>query len=309
MTTLTTAPNRTRTPRVVIVARPTEYTDLLLRLGTRAQAEFWLASREQSLDVVEERHQNMEDARDRVRRALPREWRRAEVDRDDLDRFLFGPDDVVVCLGQDGLVANTAKYLDGQPVIGLNPDPALYEGVLALHEPEAITDLLLDVARDRAVVEERTMVVARLDDGQRLLALNELFIGHRSHQSARYRIAFGGTHERHSSSGLIVATGTGATGWARSIDGQRATAGRLVPPRPTDARLAFYVREPWPSVATGTSITEGLIGGGAWLKLVSEQNHGGVVFGDGIEDDRLPFDWGRRLEIGCAEERLRLVVS
>lgn len=33
--------------------------------------------------------------------------------------------DIVVVIGQDGLVANTLKYLDGQPVIAINPDPAL----------------------------------------------------------------------------------------------------------------------------------------------------------------------------------------
>jgi len=55
--------------------------------------------------------------------AIPSDWRRARVDRADLDRFLFEPEDVVVAVGQDGLVANVAKYLTGQPVIGCNPDP------------------------------------------------------------------------------------------------------------------------------------------------------------------------------------------
>jgi hypothetical protein len=34
---------------------------------------------------------------------------------------------------------------------------------------------------------------------------------------------------------------------------------------------------------------------------------GGVVFGDGIEDDRLDFAWGMRLRIAVAEQRLNLV--
>jgi hypothetical protein len=34
---------------------------------------------------------------------------------------------------------------------------------------------------------------------------------------------------------------------------------------------------------------------------------GGVVFGDGIETDRLALDWGRRAEIRLASEALRLV--
>jgi hypothetical protein len=31
-----------------------------------------------------------------------------------------GPKDVVMTLGQDGLVVNTAKYLNGQPIIAVN---------------------------------------------------------------------------------------------------------------------------------------------------------------------------------------------
>ena len=61
---------------------------------------------------------------------MPADWRQALVRRADLDRFLFGPEDVVVAVGQDGLVANVAKYLDGQPVLGVNPAPDLYDGVL-----------------------------------------------------------------------------------------------------------------------------------------------------------------------------------
>ncbi|MEI9866324.1 MAG: hypothetical protein WDN00_17560 [Limisphaerales bacterium] len=45
------------------------------------------------------------------------------VDRSFLPNFVFAPEDTVVTLGQDGLVANTLKYLDGQPVVGVNPDP------------------------------------------------------------------------------------------------------------------------------------------------------------------------------------------
>ena len=45
----------------------------------------------------------------------------------------FGPEDVIIAVGQDGLVANVAKYLDGQPVVGVNPDPQRNPGVLVRH--------------------------------------------------------------------------------------------------------------------------------------------------------------------------------
>jgi hypothetical protein len=56
-----------------------------------------------------------------------------------------------------------------------------------------------------------------LNDGQRLLAFNDLFIGASSHISARYKISFNQNSEEHSSSGLIVSTPAGSTGWLSSI--------------------------------------------------------------------------------------------
>jgi hypothetical protein len=290
-------------PRCVLVERPTEFRDLLARHGTREQARFFLAQRGGALDEVEERHLRYEEVRAGVIGAIPPAWRTTSVQRDDLDRFLFAADDIVVVLGQDGLVANVAKYLDGQPVIGLNPVPERFPGVLVNQRPEAMADLCADVFAGRAGVQERTMVRAALDDGQELRALNEVFLGHRTHQSARYELTVGDVREHQSSSGLIVATGTGATGWAASINRQNRR--RVELPGPTAAELAWFVREAWESPATGATLTAGLLAPGSVLTVTGERE--GVVFGDGIEDDRLSVDWGQRVTIGAADQRLRLV--
>ena len=299
--------NSAKQPRVIIVTRPTFYAELLAAHGTREQARFFLETREQSIDTIEQQHRQFEAALSSVVHAIPIEWRRSRIDRSDLDRFLFEPDDIVVALGQDGLVANTAKYLSGQAVIGLNPSPDRYEGTLVPLPPAAIADALAAVAAGRGKFLERTMVAAALDDGQRLLALNEIFIGHQSHQSARYRIRWGISEELQSSSGVIVSTGTGASGWARSVLRNRTSKIRL--PKPTDERLVFFVREAWPSINTGTELTDGRIRSGQQLAIISRMNAGGVIFGDGIEDDRLEFNWGRRVSLQLAETKLRLLVE
>ena len=292
-------------PRAVFVTRQSEYDYLLARHATREQARFFLDQFGQSLGEVEARHAAQERAVAAAHAALPEEWRHAAVRREDLDRFLFTPEDVVVAVGQDGLVPNVAKYLSGQPVIGVNPDPARYDGVLVRFGVEQLSGLLLRTWHEDAEVEARTMAEGRLDSGERLLALNELFVGHRSHQSARYRIADGNQAEEQSSSGLIVATGTGATGWARSI---MLATGVDVPLAPTQAALGWFVREPFPSVASGTQMRAGLLANDS-LSLTSHMNDGGVVFADGMEADFLQFGWGRKLEVGLAKERLNLVVA
>jgi NAD kinase len=293
----------TLAPRIVFVSRQSEYQLLLARHATREQARFFLEKRGQSLDSLALRHQQFRAALDQVQAAVPPDWRRTLVERDSLDRFLFTPEDIVVAVGQDGLVANLAKYLTGQPVIGINPAPDLYDGVLAQHAANHLPALLKAVHHKACRIERRTMVQASLDSGQTLTALNEIFVGHQSHQSARYRLADGDCAEEQSSSGLIIASGTGTTGWARSI---MEASGTHIALGIEEQALGWFVREPFPSRATGTAMRAGKLNSRP-LEIMSRMNAGGVVFADGIEQDHLDFGWGSRLTISVAQQQLLLV--
>lgn len=296
----------TISPRAVFVTRETDYELLLARHATREQARFFLETRGQRLADVERLHDRFAGVLREARAATPAEWRQVVVKRGDFDRFLFGPEDIVVAVGQDGLVANVAKYLDGQPVVGVNPDPDQYDGVLVRLSADRLAASLIRALAGAAPIERRTMIQAMVDGGERLLALNEVFIGHRSHQSARYEIGVPGAREYQSSSGLIVSSGTGATGWARSI--MEAT-GERVTLAPEDRALGYFVREPFPSVATGTKVRAGRVEAGQGIEVVSRLNEGGAIFADGIEKDFLPFGWGRRVEVTVAAQTLNLVTD
>lgn len=292
-------------PRVVLVSRETEYTALLVKHGTRGQADFFLSTRGQKLAELEVRDALQSRALTSAKEAVPAEWPFVHVTREDLNRFLFTPEDIVVPIGQDGLVANIAKYLDGQPVIGVSPDPASSEGVLTRHGVDRLAGLLKSAAQGDVDIQARAMVEAKAGEGLSMLALNELFIGHRSHQSARYVVQSGSEEEFQSSSGMIVATGTGLTGWAKSI---MTATHRPFEITPEDNRAAFFAREPWPSRTSGCKIAAGEINDNAQLSMLSRINEGGVIFADGIEQDFLPFDWGVQAQISMAENRLLLVV-
>ncbi|HQH08285.1 MAG TPA: hypothetical protein PK428_10775 [Phycicoccus sp.] len=289
-------------PRVVLVTRRTEYEELLDRHSTRGQAEFFLRSRGQELGPVLGRHEAFVSAVAAVEAAVPLDWRRARVERAELARFVFEAGDIVVVLGQDGLVANVAKYLDGQPVIGVDPVAGDGRGVLVPHEPAGVADGLADIVSGHAAYIDRTMVRATSDDGQILDALNEIFVGQVGHQSARYLLSDGTGWERQSSSGVIVRTGTGGTGWCASL--QRIMAPGMALPRPEERALSWFVREAWPSSGTGVEHVVGLLGGGSGLELRCESDEL-VAFGDGIEGDRLLIGWGQSISVGVSPRILR----
>ncbi|OIK27479.1 NAD(+)/NADH kinase [Streptomyces malaysiense] len=290
-------------PRAVLVHRTTEYEELVARYGTHGQAAFVLAARGRDIAEIAARHQGTRRALAEVAAAVPLTWRQARVERADLERFLFAPEDVAVVVGQDGLVANVAKYLTGQPVIGIDTDPGRNPGVLVRHRPRDAAKLLAAPGG----CDELTMVEAVADDTQRLVALNEIYLGAAGHQTARYRLGLDGDRgvvEAQASSGVLVGTGTGATGWLRSLWQERGA--RLPLPSPTEPRLVWFVREAWPSPATGTSLVSGQLDTRAALTLTVESDRL-IAFGDGIETDALQLTWGQRVRVGVWGERLRLV--
>jgi hypothetical protein len=116
----------------------------------------------------------------------------------------------------------------------------------------------------------------------------------------------GERQERQSSSGILVGTGTGSTGWCLSVARQRGLEERL--PAPEERRLVWFVREPWPSCATGTDLTFGELTEGQELVVTSELGEHGVIFADGIETDWLEFLDGQTVRIGIAPSGLLLVM-
>ena len=289
--------------RAVIVRRP-EFDELMDRYSTRGQVEFVLRSRGRTLESVERAHEAHVSALAHVRAGIPDGWASADVERDSLSRFLFAPEDVIVVVGPDGLVANVSKYAGDQTVVGINSVPQSNAGVLVRCTPDQGVAALgrIDAGADLRV-DQLTMVRASADDSRTLTALNEVFIGHHSHQSARYELSVGSSVERQSSSGVVVSTGTGATGWGASLKRGRHM-GEL--PAPTSRSLAWFVREAWPSPYTGVEHTEGLLDDGEDLSLVvgSESL---VLFGDGMESDRLTLTWGQHVRIARAPRALALV--
>lgn len=304
--------------KVVLVTRKTRLEELIAKYLTAAQARFYVEHLGADFSDYQREHDVYLAERSLTVAALERWGRYQIIERSFLPNFIFGPSDIVVALGQDGVVANTMKYLDGQPLIGLNPDAARYDGVLLPFVPRELASLLADVAAEKRGFKSVTMAKAALTNGQLLYAVNDLFIGARTHTSAFYEIAAAGQTERQSSSGLIVSTGLGSTAWFKSIvtgslaiAGAYGTAGDAPPylPQAWDARaLRFAVREPFPSRSSQVNLVCGSLTEQEQLSVRSLMPENGVIFSDGIEADRLEFNSGTEARITVAERAGRLVV-
>jgi hypothetical protein len=323
-------------PGIAVVTRPTRMEGLLARWSTKPAAKFALAAAkaaelgragsrdrasvaraaEAEYEDLDEEDEVYHDSIAHLRSELEFDVPVQFVDRNYLPNLDFGRFVVVVVVGQDGLVANTAKYVGDVPIVGVNPDPARFDGVLLPFQLPQARSAVARVLEQRARTRNVTLAEVNLHDGQRLLAFNDLFIGCSSHVSARYTLRAGKNHESQSSSGILVATGAGSTGWLSSVFNMTSGIARSFggPPQPRpeltweDRTLAWAVREPFASKSSQAGLVFGMVNEGEELVVESQMPSNGVIFSDGVESDFLEFNGGAIARIAVSPQRARLVV-
>jgi NAD kinase len=303
--------------KLVLITRKTRLEGLIERFNTRSQAKFYIEHAGGDFADYEREDDAYRGALELLRGELEFEMPVQLVDRSLVPTFQFQKEDVVVTLGQDGLVANTAKYAGAQPIVAINPEPARFDGILLPFLPDQARAAVARVLENKAKAREITLASVTLGDGQRLLAFNDLFLGARSHVSAMYRISCGERSEVQSSSGVLVSTGAGSTGWVSSafnmasaiagFCGGEAIQGIRMPWE--DRRLLYIVREPFLSRHSQIGIVAGMLKSGDYLRLESLMPSGGAIFSDGIEADYLEFNSGAVARVAAADQRAHLVVS
>lgn len=305
--------------KIVIVKKKTRLENLISRYNTLEQAKF----------VIEHMGGDFSDyeLEDRIyRQNIEKIVSKLEkisyihiLDRDYISTYIFGKKDIVIAVGQDGLVANTLKYLQGQPLIGINCDASRFDGVLLPFEPNDVESVVNDLLRDSRKFKEITFAKVTLNDGQSLLGVNDIFIGQRTHVSSQYILNQNNKSERQSSSGIIVSTGLGSTGWFKSIlAGASKIATGCTHKKISlkqnenftwDSDFLYYtVREPYKSKWTNDEMVFGKIDNKNVLNIESLMPDNGVIFSDGVEEDYIQFNSGNEAKISIAENKGLLVV-
>lgn len=304
--------------KIILVIRPTRLEELIAKYNTERQAQFYIEHLGADFSDYQHEHLQYKQTCREVQTTLSQNGRLQVVERSFIPNFLFDENALVVVLGQDGLVANVLKYLNHQPVMGVNPDPARWDGVLLPFKLHDLSEAMPEVIRGKLKIKKVTMAQATLNTGEKILGVNDIFIGPQSHISARYIMNFNDHQEFHSSSGIIISTGLGSTGWFRSIIAgavgiSKSYTGKEIAHHkkerfPWDSSyLYFSVREPFPSKTTSTDIVFGKITKTCPLRITSLMPENGVIFSDGIEGDYLQFNSGTQAQISLADKVGHLV--
>lgn len=329
-------------PGIAIVTRPTRLQGLRQRWGTKRQAQFLLkqahaVEAERARAVKSSRHaaQTYAPPADADFDAYEREdavyqgtietlHRELEfglpiklLDRSFVPNFDFWSCAAVVVVGQDGLVANTAKYVGDLPIVAINPDPERIDGILLPFRANQARQIVGRVLDGKFKSRPVTLAQVDLNDGQKMLAFNDFFLGAQSHVSARYVLEAGDQREPQSSSGILVSTGAGSTGWLSSVFNMASGVSRLLGSETherivlpwEDRRLVWAVREPFVSKSSRAELIAGLLEEGRELIVESLMPEGGVIFSDGIESDFLPFTSGTIARIAASSQKANLVVG
>lgn len=304
--------------KVVLITQKTRLEQLIRRYNTVGQAQFYIESHGGDFEdyLIEDR--NYRAAVETAAAFLETYGRLQTVDREYVPGFLFSEKDLVVVVGRDGLVANTLKYLTVQKLIGVNPDPDRWDGVLLPFVADDLSGVVPEAAGGIRKVRSITMAQATLNDGQTLIGVNDIFIGQRTHASAHYLLSADGRKETQSSSGIIVSTGLGATGWLKSVIAGAVGIDRYcgVQGQPKVDRdfsweseyLYYTVREPYPSRSTGAQLVFGKVTRNMPLRITSFMAENGVIFSDGMERDCIEFNSGAEVTVGICEKTGNLVV-
>lgn len=298
----------------IIVKNKTRLEALIERFNTKSQAKFYIERLGGDFHDYEMEDEIFHDSLNSLQSQLSKVVKHKIVDRAYLPSYLFSDKNLIVVIGQDGLVANTAKYSHERPIVAINPDKQRYDGVLLPFDTTNFIGGVESVLSNNYQSRKVNFAEARLNDGQRLLAFNDLFIGASSHISARYKLSFNESVEEQSSSGIIVSTQAGSTGWLSSVFNMAYGVTGLFEknmkpkqPKLKENQLLFAVREPFKSIRTQANISVGLINNQKHLRIESLMPIGGIIFSDGIESDFLQFNSGTIATIGIANETANLV--
>lgn len=190
--------------------------------------------------------------------------------RHEAQSFIFRADDVIVILGDDGAFVNIAKLLQDQMVITV-ATATKHCGRLMKFTTSTFEAHAPNLFTGKSAFTRVSIARAETSLGHTCEAVNDFYVGRADLRSSRYAI-LRDTFADQVSSGVIISTGTGSTGWEKSA---RATDRNYEERELCDETLNVYTRE----LCHGTNF--GVISGTDEITFRSNDNDTRII-ADGV---------------------------
>lgn len=225
------------------------------------------------------------------------------LERNELTRKLVRNADLVISLGGDDHFKYVSHFLENEVIAGINSDTFSSEGNLCYFTDAA--DVLAAI-KGKFTVENWTRLQASVNGEKVQKATGDYSLGEYVEQfMSSYAIEYRGDKEEQKSSGVMVMTGAGSSGWG----GDEA---RYLHPEgiafPRTARIArFIVKTPHHGKYSGLTMLEGVIEAGEELIVHSLNKRQGIVAVDSLEN--YEFNRPRTAVIKISETPLRVLAG
>ena len=222
------------------------------------------------------------------------------VKRDDLTPRTCKNYDLIIVVGGDGTFLRTAhKIPDDTPIFPISSDTRYNEAFYSQATPKDFCMKLEKICKN----EFKTLKLPRLQakiNGKiiKTLAVNEIFIGNsKPYHTSRYIIKIKGRKEFQKSSGLIITTRTGNTGWAKSASKKTLT----IPKN----KFGYVVREPYFGKLTKPKLVQGTLNNNETLKVFSEMHEGILVMDSSFQEHKFTDKF--KAEIKISKKHLNII--
>lgn len=215
---------------------------------------------------------------------------------------VFENKDLIVSLGGDGTTLRTSHYIkDDTPLLPLRTGRSI--GVLCSGEADKAGSIIERLLEDDFSIEERMRVAAEFR-GRKEYALNEVMVGNKYPRPSYYKLLFKGKEEEQGSSGVVVSSGSGSTGWYGNV---WETSNLKSFPRDSK-KLRYIVREPMRVEEEGLELLHGEIEEGEEFKIESLMDFNGVICFDSALKFMYDFPLGDTVKLSVSDEPLRVII-
>jgi len=213
----------------------------------------------------------------------------------------FLDNDLIISVGGDGTVLNTARYiLNNTPLLAVKSESDS-AGVLCSINSKDFERALKKILTNDFKIQSWTRAEGKFGNKVEI-ALNEIAIGTKHFNGlARYELKLGKISEEQKSSKVLISTGTGSTGWYANIPYSKKRF------HPEAKELKYLVSEHIKHHKY--SMIQGDISPGQVLEITSLMDVDGTINFDGDKNKRTySFPIGKKLYIKISDKPLNVIL-